>query len=113
MKEHIGDTITIEEITDWRKNMKPKSPMSIELYEIMLDKGYSEQFSDLITQNLNTDFTAGRMIGYLSHYASLPEVEVVDEMLAILSERNQIMQKKNMEATNSKWNQMMNEGFDN
>ena len=36
--------------------MKPKSPVSAELYEIMLDKGYSEQFSDLITKNLNTDF---------------------------------------------------------
>lgn len=91
--------------------MKPKSPVSAELYEIMLDKGYSEQFSDLITKNLNTDFTAGRMIGYLSHYASLPEVEVVDEMLAILSDRNQIMKKKEMEATNAKWNQIMSEGF--
>ena len=91
--------------------MKPKSPVSTELYEIMLDKGYSEQFSDLITKNLNTDFTAGRMIGYLSHYASLPEVEVVDEMLAILSDRNQIMKKKEMEATNAKWNQIMSEGF--
>ena len=91
--------------------MKSKSPVSAELYEIMLDKGYSEQFSDLITKNLNTDFTAGRMIGYLSHYASLPEVEVVDEMLAILSDRNQIMKKKDMEATNAKWNQIMSEGF--
>ena len=91
--------------------MKPKSPVSAELYEIMLDKGYSEQFSDLITKNLNTDFTAGRMIGYLSHYASLPEVEVVDEMLTILSDRNQIMKKKEMEATNAKWNQIMSEGF--
>ena len=77
--------------------MKPKSPVSAELYEIMLDKGYSEQFSDLITRSLNTDFTAGRMIGYLSHYASLPEVEVVDEMLAILRDRNQIMKKKEIE----------------
>ena len=91
--------------------MKSKSPMSIELYEVMIDKGYSEQFSDLITRSLNTDFTAGRMIGYLSHYASLPEVEVVDEMLAILSDRNQIMKKKEMEATNAKWNQIMSEGF--
>ena len=91
--------------------MKSKSPMSMELYEIMIDKGYSEQFSDLITRNLNTDFTAGRMIGYLSHYVSLPEAEVVDEMLAILSDRNQIMQKKELEAINVKWNQMMSEGF--
>ncbi len=45
--------------------MKSKSPMSMELYKILLDKGYSEAFSDLITKNLNTDFTAARMLGYL------------------------------------------------
>lgn len=91
--------------------MKPKSPMSLELYEILLDKGYSEEFSDLITKNLNTDFTAGRMMGYLSRYMSLPEAEIVDEMLAILSDRNRIMQKKDTEAANARWNEMMWDGF--
>ena len=91
--------------------MKPKSPMSLELYEVLLDKGYSEQFSDLITKNLNTDFTAGRMIGNLSHYTSLPEEEVVDEMLSILSDRNRIMQKKEMEAANARWNEILRDGL--
>ena len=91
--------------------MKTKSPMSLELYEILLDKGYSEQFSDLITKNLNTDFTAGRMIGYLSHYTSLPEEEVVDEMLSILSDRNRIMQKKEVEAANARWNEILRDGL--
>ena len=95
----------------WDIEMKPKSPMSLELYEILLDKGYSEQFSDLITKNLNTDFTAGRMIGYLSHYTSLPEEEVVDEMLYILSDRNRIMQKKEMEASNARWNEILRHGL--
>lgn len=89
------------------KAVKSKSPMSWELYEILIDKGYSEQFSDLITKNLNTDFTAGRMIGYLSHYTSLPEAEIVDEMLSILSDRNRIMQKRDMEATDARWNRIM------
>ena len=95
----------------WDIEMKPKSPMSLELYEILLDKGYSEQFSDLITKNLNTDFTAGRMIGYLSHYTSLPAEEVVDEMLSILSDRNRIMQKKEMEAANARWNEILRDGL--
>ena len=85
--------------------------MSMELYYLLIDRGYSEEFSDLITKNLNTDFTAGRMIGYLSHYTKLPEVEVVEEMLAILSDRARIMKKKDMEATNAKWNEMLMEGF--
>lgn len=87
--------------------MRNKSDVSIQLYKILQEKGYSERFSDLITQNLNTDYTAGRMIGYLSHYVSLPEAEVVDEMLAILSDRNSIMEKKNLEAVNARWNEMM------
>ena len=51
------------------------------------------------------------MIGYLSHYTNLPEEEIVDEMLAILSDRNRIMQKKGMEQNNAKWNQMRWEGL--
>ena len=86
--------------------MKEKSESSRILYRMLMEKGYSEEFSDLISQNLNTDFTAGRMIGYLSHYTSLPETEIVDEMLSILSDRNRIMQKKEMEATNARWNEM-------
>lgn len=91
--------------------MQAESPISEELYDILQKKGYSQQFSDLITRNLNTDFTAGRMIGYLSHYTNLPEEEIVDEMLAILSDRNRIMQKKGMEQNNAKWNQMRWEGL--
>lgn len=88
-----------------------KSPISEELRDILQEKGYSQQFSDLITRNLNTDFTAGRMIGYLSHYTNLPEEEIVDEMLAILSDHSRIMQKKGMEQNNAKWNQMRWEGL--
>ena len=91
--------------------MKPRSPISMELYEILLDKGYPEEFSDLITRNLNTDFTATRMIGYLSHYSDLPEAEIVDEMLSILSDRNQIMKKKNMEETNALLNDLYRFGL--
>ena len=51
--------------------MKEKSPKSMELYHIMLDRGYPEEFCDIVTKNLNTDWTANRMIGYLSHYKKL------------------------------------------
>lgn len=91
--------------------MKPRSPISMELYEMMIDRGYPKEFSDLITRNLNTDFTATRMIGYLSHYSDLPEAEIVDEMLSILSDRNQIMKKKNMEETNALLNDLYRFGL--
>ena len=84
--------------------MKPKSEKSIELYNLMLQRGYPEQFCDEVTKNLNTDFTAKRMIGYLLHYQKLPLEEIADEMLAILSDRNRIMQKKELESINASLN---------
>ena len=84
--------------------MKPRSPQSMELYKMLLSRGYPESFCDLVTKNLNTDFTASRMIGYLCHYSDLPPEEIADEMLAILSDRNRIMQKKELESNNAEWN---------
>lgn len=91
--------------------MKPRSEKSMELYRLMERRGYPEEFCDIVTQNLNTDFTARRMIGYLSHYDYPPLEEIADEMLAILSDRNRIMQKKEMESTNAAWNRMRAQGF--
>lgn len=92
--------------------MKPKSEKSLELYRLLLKRGYPEGFCDLVTQNLNTDFTARRMIGYLNQVnKKLPAEEIADEMLAILDDRNRIIKKKEMEAVQASWNQMMSEGF--
>ena len=91
--------------------MKPRTEISMELYQIMLDRGYPENLCDLVTRNLNTDYTATRMIGYLSHYSYLPELEVVDEMLAILSERNALIQKKDAEQAQEKLNELYRFGL--
>ena len=78
----------------------------------MMERGYPENLCDLVTKNLNTDFTASRMIGYLSHYSHLPDVEVVDEMLAILSDRNAIMKKKESEKAQAAVNEIYQFGLD-
>ena len=80
-------------------------------YDILMEKGYSQEFSDLITKNLNTDFTAGRMIGYLSHYTDLPEPEIVDEMLAILEDRERFRKKHEMEEAQAAITKIYNEGL--
>ena len=92
--------------------MKERTEVSMQLYQMMLDRGYPEQLCDLVTRNLNTDYTATRMIGYLSHYSELPDVEIVDEMLAILSDRNAIMQKKEMEHAHTRINELYEFGLD-
>ena len=92
--------------------MKPRTEKSMELYHLMIQRGYPEVFCDEVTKNLNTDFTATRMLGYLSHYRKLPMEEIADEMLAILSDRNRIMQKKDLENVNASWNEFLMNGFD-
>ena len=77
----------------------------------MLRRGYPEPFCDEVTRNLNTDWTAQRMIGYLSHYEKLRLEDIADETLAILSDRNRIMAKKEAEAVNARWNELMRNGF--
>ena len=52
--------------------MKPRTPKSIELYNKLLDRGYPREFCEQVSLNLNTDWTAQRMLGYLSHYRKLP-----------------------------------------
>lgn len=91
--------------------MKPRTEISMELYQIMLERGYSENLCDLVTRNLNTDYTATRMIGYLSHYSYLPELEVVDEMLAILSDRNALIKKKEAQEAQAKLNELYRDGL--
>ena len=63
----------------------------------MLRLGYPEEFADIVTKNLNTDFTATRMMGYLYRYSNPRLEDVADEMLAILDDRNRIMEKKELE----------------
>lgn len=92
--------------------MKEKSKLSKQLYELMLQRGYDESFCDIITKNLNTDFTAQRMIGYLYYYEHPPVEEIADEMITILSDRNRIMQKKELEEVNARWNDFLMHGFD-
>lgn len=94
-----------------RMIMKSKSEKSIQLYRFMMKRGYPEPFCDEVTTLLNTDWTAQRMLGYLSHYQKLKLEDVADEVLAILSDRDRIMDKKETEAANAKWNQMMWNGF--
>ena len=69
-----------------------------ELYKVLLDRGYPKEFcAEIAYKNMNTDYTATRMLGYL-YRVSNPRIEdLVDEMLAILSDRDAIIPKKKME----------------
>ena len=67
-----------------------------ELYKALQQKGYPDSLCrEIAYKQMNTDYTATRMLGYLYRISDPRPEDVVDEILAILSDRNAIIQKKN------------------
>ena len=83
-----------------------------ELYKVLLDRGYPKEFcAEIAFKNMNTDYTATRMLGYL-YRVSDPRIEdLVDEMLAILSDRDAIIQKKELEYAQAVINEIYRNGL--
>lgn len=83
-----------------------------ELYKILLSKGYPKELcAEIAYKNMNTDYTATRMLGYL-YRISNPRIEdLIDEMLAILGDRNAIIQKKELEQAQSVINDVYQNGL--
>ena len=88
------------------------SELTDELYKVLLDRGYPKEFcAEIAYKNMNTDYTATRMLGYL-YRVSDPRIEdLVDEMLAILSDRDAIIQKKEMEHAQAVINEIYRNGL--
>ena len=85
-----------------------------ELYDALQIKGYPEDFCrEIAYRQMNTDYTATRMLGYLYRISEPRPEDVVDEMLAILSDRNAIIQKKEMEHAQTIMNRVYRDGLDN
>lgn len=80
--------------------------------KVLLDRGYPKEFcAEIAYKNMNTDYTATRMLGYL-YRVSDPRIEdLVDEMLAILSDRDAIIQKKEMEHAQAVINEIYRNGL--
>ena len=83
-----------------------------ELYKLLLSKGYPKEFcAEIAYKNMNTDYTATRMLGYL-YRGTDPRIEdLVDEMLAILSDRDEIIRKKEMEQAQAVINDIYRNGL--
>lgn len=69
------------------------------LYKLMLRKGYPEEFSRLICMEMNTDFTAEKMMNYV--YGEKKRLEdIADEMVAIKDFRDHLINKHISEHAN-------------
>ena len=83
-----------------------------ELYKVLLTKGYPKELcAEIAYKNLNTDYTATRMLGYLYRYTEPRLEDVIDEMIAILSDREEILKKKEMEQAQAVINEIYRNGL--
>ena len=83
-----------------------------ELYKLLLSKGYPKEFcAEIAYKNMNTDYTATRMLGYLYRVKDPRIEDLVDEMLAILSDRDEIIRKKEMEQAQAVINDIYRNGL--
>ena len=85
---------------------------SKEVYEALQAKGYEETFCrEIAFQYMTTDYTATRMLGYLYRVSQPRPEDVVDEMLAILSDRDALIRKKESERAQAAINKIYREGL--
>ena len=88
------------------------SEQTKQLYKVLLSKGYHKELcAEIAYKNMNTDYTATRMLGYLYRVTNPRIEDLVDEMLAILSDREAIIQKKELEHAQAVINDMYKNGL--
>ncbi len=63
------------------------------VYAALLYKGYPDSFAKVIAREMDTAYTAERMIAYLARAGRPPIEEVADEMLAIQADRDKLVDK--------------------
>ena len=86
--------------------------MNQELYDLMISKNYPEAFAKIISFEMNTEYTGGRMLRYISRGENLSMEEIADEMLAILADREHFKDKHMSQHAQEKINIMYREGFE-
>lgn len=89
------------------------SERSKEVYRALVEKGFPDGLcKEIAYKYMNTDYTATRMLGYLYRMTDPSEEMVVDEMLAILDDRDRFRKKHEMEEVQAAVNKIYNEGLD-
>lgn len=87
--------------------MDRKEDYGLKVYTVMVKAGYPKEFAHSISQYMNTEWTSQRMCGYIGRIGLVSFEEVADEMLAILSEREKIVDKHILENSNRKYNEYL------
>ena len=83
-----------------------------ELIETIVHMGYPEEFGKVIAKNLGSEKTMRRMTAYLYSAKPRSAEEIADEMLAIMSDRERWIAKKEAEEANARYNEILNNGLE-
>ena len=83
-----------------------------ELIEAIVHMGYPEEFGKIIAKNLGSEKTMRRMTAYLYSAKPRSAEEIADEMLAIMSDRERWIAKKEAEEANARYNEILNNGLE-
>ena len=90
---------------------KNREQLYQELVQAIVRLGYPQSFGILVAENLRTEKTMTRMLGYLRNAKPKKAEEIADEMLAIMSDREQWIAKKEAEEANARYTQLLNENI--
>ena len=82
-----------------------------ELVREIEELGFPAELGEAIAKHLGSPKAMERMIAYLNNVKPQSEELVVDEMLAIMEDRNRWVQKKEAEYYNAKYNEMLYNGL--
>lgn len=90
---------------------RTRAELHSELVETIVNMGYPAEFGDAIANQLGTENTMQRMIGYLYRMQPQSAEEIADEMLAICDDRDIWRKKKEAEFYNQKYNELIWDGL--
>ena len=83
-----------------------------ELIETIVRLGYPEEFGKAVASNLGSEKTMHRMSAYLRSAKPRSAEEIADERLAIMSDRERWIAKKEAEEANARYNEILNNGLE-
>lgn len=88
------------------------SEKSNQIYQELKQRGFHEELCQAIAYKyMTTDYTAIRMLGYIYRMTDLTEELLVDEMIAIMEDRDRFRQKHEAEEAQQGINQVYNQGL--
>ena len=85
---------------------------SSEVFRALQEKGFPDEFcAEIAYKYMTTEFTSDRMLGYLYRMSQPSVEELVDEMYAIISDRDRLVEKHRSEQAQSRINEIYRTGF--